>query len=240
MPNDLLAAAAIGSGKLPAGLALAVVPLLVLIIALDVYCLIDLARAKSVRNVPRWVWAIVILFVSAPIGALVYLFAGRDRGQDAAHDPAPAPAVAGADGGEAGASTEAGAGGRRGECVGDLDADVADLCRAYRPAPAQRVVQRARRAEFHHQVRPAVIEGPGIVDVDHVRVPGQPARRGHLAHEPPPVAVAEQHPVVHLHGHFPADRYLPGPVDGRVASPAENAPDLMPGNVRCCDREAPA
>jgi ABC-2 type transport system ATP-binding protein len=114
MPNDLLAAAAIGSGKLPAGLALAVVPLLVLIIALDVYCLIDLARAKSVRNVPKWVWAIVILFVSAPIGALVYLFAGRDRGQDAAHDPAPAPAVTGADGGEAGASTEAGAGGGAG------------------------------------------------------------------------------------------------------------------------------
>jgi ABC-2 type transport system ATP-binding protein len=108
MPNDPLAAAAIGSGKLPTGLALAVVPLLVLIVALDVYCLIDLARAKSVRHVPRWVWAIVILFVSAPIGALVYMFAGRDRGQDAAHDPAPARAVADASGGEPGTSGEAG------------------------------------------------------------------------------------------------------------------------------------
>jgi ABC-2 type transport system ATP-binding protein len=95
MPNDLLAAAAIGSGKLPPGLVLAVVPPLVLIVALDVYCLIDLARAKSVRNVPKWVWAIVILFVSAPIGALVYLFVGRDRGQDSAREPAPAPAGAG-------------------------------------------------------------------------------------------------------------------------------------------------
>ena len=112
MPNDLLAAAAIGSGKLPAGLALALVPLLVLIVALDVYCLIDLARAKSVRNVPKWVWAIVILFISAPIGALVYLFVGRDRGQDSGHDPAPA--VAGAGGGDTGTSAEAAADGDAG------------------------------------------------------------------------------------------------------------------------------
>jgi ABC-2 type transport system ATP-binding protein len=125
IPNDLLAAAAVGSGKLPPGLALAVVPLLVLIVALDVYCLIDLARARSVRNVPKWVWAIVILFVSAPIGALVYLFVGRDRGQDAGHDPAPA--VAGAGGGATGTGTEAAAdghawAGRRVSAAGDAGA----------------------------------------------------------------------------------------------------------------------
>ena len=102
MPNDLPAAAAISSGKLPPGLLLAVVPLLVLIIALDVYCLVDLARAKSVRNVPKWVWAIVILFVSAPIGALVYLFVGRDRGQDAGRDLASAVASAGSEAGPEG------------------------------------------------------------------------------------------------------------------------------------------
>ena len=114
MPNDLPAAAAIGSGKLPPNLALALVPLLVLIVALDVYCLVDLARAKSVRNVPKWVWAIVILFVSAPIGALVYLFVGRDRGHDATHDPAPAGAIIGPGGGEAGTGREAGADGDAG------------------------------------------------------------------------------------------------------------------------------
>ena len=117
MPNDLLAASAIGSGRLPPGLALAVVPLLVLIVALDVYCLIDLARAKSVRNVPKWVWAIVILFVGAPIGALVYLFVGRDRGHDAGHDPARARAVAGPGGGEAGTRGEAGADGEAGRAA---------------------------------------------------------------------------------------------------------------------------
>jgi ABC-2 type transport system ATP-binding protein len=79
MPNHLLAADLASSGKLPSGLLFALVPLLVLVVALDVYCLIDLARAKSVRNAPKIVWAIVILFVSAPIGALIYLFVGRDR-----------------------------------------------------------------------------------------------------------------------------------------------------------------
>src|SRR5215471_20260695 len=79
MPNHLLAGELANSGKLPSGLLFALVPLLVLVVALDVYCLIDLARAKSVRNAPKIVWAIVILFVSAPIGALIYLFVGRDR-----------------------------------------------------------------------------------------------------------------------------------------------------------------
>src|SRR5580700_2703846 len=94
MPNHLLAAAASGSGKLPPNLLPAVVPLLVLILALDAYCLIDLARAKSVRHMPKWVWVLVILFISAPIGALVYLFIGRDRGRDSGRD-AGAPAGGG-------------------------------------------------------------------------------------------------------------------------------------------------
>src|SRR6516225_11767088 len=103
MPNDLLAAGAVASGKLPPGLLPALVPLLILVVALDVYCLIDLARAKSVRNAPKWVWALVILFVSAPIGALVYLFVGRDRSRE------PGPAR----GGE-GTGREPGAGGAAG------------------------------------------------------------------------------------------------------------------------------
>jgi len=87
MPNYLLAAGLASSGKPPPGLLFALVPLLVLVVALDVYCLVDLARAKSVRYLPKIVWAIVILFVSAPIGALIYLFAGRDRDRDRAPGP---------------------------------------------------------------------------------------------------------------------------------------------------------
>ena len=98
MPNDLLAAGAVGSGRLPPGLLPALVPLLVLIVAVDVYCLIDLARAKSVRHMPKFVWAIVILFVSAPIGALIYLFVGRDRSRE----PGPARVGKGAAGREPG------------------------------------------------------------------------------------------------------------------------------------------
>jgi len=107
MPNRLLAGELANSGKLPSGLLFALVPLLVLVVALDVYCLIDLARAKSVRNAPKIVWAIVILFVSAPIGALIYLFVGRDR------DSGTARREAGAGRREAGAGRrEAGAGRR--------------------------------------------------------------------------------------------------------------------------------
>jgi ABC-2 type transport system ATP-binding protein len=82
MPNYLLAAELANSGRPPSGALFALIPLLVLVIALDVYCLIDLARAKSVRYAPKLVWALVILFISAPLGALIYLFAGRDRGGD--------------------------------------------------------------------------------------------------------------------------------------------------------------
>ena len=69
-----------GHVKLPPHVLAALLPLLVLTLALDVFCLVDLARAKSVRG-PKIVWVFMILFVSAPIGALIYLFAGRERGQ---------------------------------------------------------------------------------------------------------------------------------------------------------------
>ncbi len=81
MPGAQLAAGLGGQVKLPPHLLAALVPLLVLFAALDIYCLIDLARAKSVRHAPKLAWVIVILAVSAPLGALLYLFAGKDRGQ---------------------------------------------------------------------------------------------------------------------------------------------------------------
>src|SRR5262249_38325761 len=62
-----------------ASLAPALIPVLVLLLGLDVYCLVDLARAKSVRNAPKLAWGIVILCVSAPLGAILSLFFGMVR-----------------------------------------------------------------------------------------------------------------------------------------------------------------
>ncbi len=93
MASRLLTAGFGGSVKLPPHLLAALVPLLVVVLALDVYCLIDIARAKSVRGAPKLAWVLVIVFVSAPIGALLYLFFGRDRGRaDTASVTADLPA----------------------------------------------------------------------------------------------------------------------------------------------------
>jgi ABC-2 type transport system ATP-binding protein len=92
MPNALLGAGSGGALRLPPHLLAALVPLLVLLVALDAYCLIDLARARSMRGAAKLGWAVVIVFVSAPLGALVYLFLGRDRRRGRQD----APAMAGA------------------------------------------------------------------------------------------------------------------------------------------------
>jgi hypothetical protein len=60
---------------------LAVLPIIVLAIAFDVYCLVDLIRSKSTRYLPKPVWGLIIVLVSAPWGGLIYLFVGRDHGQ---------------------------------------------------------------------------------------------------------------------------------------------------------------
>jgi len=77
--SGVLAAGSGGASRVPPDLLVALLPLVVLIVALDAWCLTDLVRAKSARNAPKAVWALVILFVNAPIGPLLYLFLGRDR-----------------------------------------------------------------------------------------------------------------------------------------------------------------
>ena len=57
----------------------ALIPVAVLILGLDGYCLVNLVRAPSARHLPKPLWAIVILFVSAPLGAILYLCFGADR-----------------------------------------------------------------------------------------------------------------------------------------------------------------
>jgi ABC-2 type transport system ATP-binding protein len=91
MANQLLGAGAGGRLNLPPHLLAALVPLLVLLVALDVYCLVDLARARSMGRGAKLAWAAVIVLASAPLGALLYLLVGRDRGRGRPHPQAWAP-----------------------------------------------------------------------------------------------------------------------------------------------------
>jgi hypothetical protein len=54
----------------------ALVPIALLLIAFTVYCLVDLRRSQ-VQHLPKWAWALVILFGSSPIGGIVYLAVGK-------------------------------------------------------------------------------------------------------------------------------------------------------------------
>jgi hypothetical protein len=58
-----------------------VIPLLVLAVGFEVYCLVDLARAEEVRHLPKWAWAILCLGVglTIPFGGIAYLVFGRVR-----------------------------------------------------------------------------------------------------------------------------------------------------------------
>ena len=53
--------------------------LAIILVALlwDGFCLYDLARAREVRFLPKWVWAIICL-ISFPFGGIVYLVLGRE------------------------------------------------------------------------------------------------------------------------------------------------------------------
>jgi len=53
----------------------ALAPVLVLIAAFLVYCLVDLARSE-VQHLPKWAWA-TICVISVPLGGIIYLTIGR-------------------------------------------------------------------------------------------------------------------------------------------------------------------
>ena len=54
----------------------AIAPLIVLALALVIWCWVDISR-HEVRYLPRWLWAIIVAF-SVPFGAIVYVLVGRD------------------------------------------------------------------------------------------------------------------------------------------------------------------
>lgn len=69
---------------LPPALLVALIPVCVLLLALLLFCFIDLARRPRVQHLPKYAWALIVLFV-IPLGAVVYLVLGRG-GQAALRD----------------------------------------------------------------------------------------------------------------------------------------------------------
>jgi hypothetical protein len=57
------------------------VPILVLAAGWVAFCLVDLIRAKQVRYLPKWGWAILCcgIGLTIPFGGILYLCVGRVR-----------------------------------------------------------------------------------------------------------------------------------------------------------------
>src|ERR1700728_2029142 len=63
--------------SLPPGSDVAI-PVVAVVVAFDVWCLVDLARASQVRHLPKWAWALAIC-VWGPWGGVIYLALGKNR-----------------------------------------------------------------------------------------------------------------------------------------------------------------
>lgn len=51
-------------------------PIIVFQLLLMIWALIDLAKRKTVKSLPKWAWVLIILFVST-FGPIIYLVFGR-------------------------------------------------------------------------------------------------------------------------------------------------------------------
>ena len=69
---------ATAAGPRPGPGAGALIPILVIAVAFAVFCLVNLARTRQVRYLPKWGWAIIIC-LSMPWGGIVYLILGPVR-----------------------------------------------------------------------------------------------------------------------------------------------------------------
>ncbi len=66
---------------------LVLVPIALLVLGVVGWALVDLVRAPAVKYLPKAVWALIIVLASMPLGAIVYLVVGRDRGATPASSP---------------------------------------------------------------------------------------------------------------------------------------------------------
>ena len=58
----------------------ALAPLILLAVGFVAWVLMDIIRADSVQHLPKWAWAIISV-ISIPLGGILYLLLGRDRGR---------------------------------------------------------------------------------------------------------------------------------------------------------------
>jgi hypothetical protein len=58
----------------------ALAPILLLAVGFVVWVVVDIVRADSVQHLPKWAWMIISI-ISVPLGGIVYLLVGRDRGR---------------------------------------------------------------------------------------------------------------------------------------------------------------
>jgi hypothetical protein len=52
-----------------------ILPIVIIQLALLIFCVVDLVRRKQTRG-PKWVWVLVVVFVSL-FGPIIYLLFGR-------------------------------------------------------------------------------------------------------------------------------------------------------------------
>ena len=53
-----------------------IIPLVILQLVLMIYCLVDLSRRSTVKSLPKWGWALIII-LGEFFGPIVYLLIGR-------------------------------------------------------------------------------------------------------------------------------------------------------------------
>ena len=53
-----------------------IIPLVILQLVLMIYCLVDLNRRRTVKSLPKWGWALIII-LGELFGPIIYLLIGR-------------------------------------------------------------------------------------------------------------------------------------------------------------------
>jgi hypothetical protein len=55
-----------------------IIPIILVELVLVIICIVDLVRREKVRYIPKWAWALIIIFIQI-FGAVGYLIFGREE-----------------------------------------------------------------------------------------------------------------------------------------------------------------